>query len=300
LELTKRQEAQTGEIDLSDEDPEIVDHMMNYFYKGYYDFEVFSITHSFPPPAQLSPPPSLRSRILGPSAPPKPPTTTPVYANSMDIHPHYTTPLPNPHSPRSSTSSDSSQTLRPAFLSAALPPPSRIMAHASVYILAEQYDIAGLKSLALGKYASLIPTAWKSPYFIPSLKLIFENTPTLSTPDSLRLVAARAAAEHAKELLDRTDFLELLNENGEIAIDILRMSLVLRQEAMGCIGGKWVTRGCRKDRSHDVVYVPGMVGIGTTPGTGGGMGSLMGFGNKTVGRYKCTVCGTFCDNGLVR
>src|SRR6266487_2850295 len=126
--------------------------MMNYFYKGFYDFEISS-THSLPSPPQCPTPASLRSRILGPSPPPKPPTTTPAYVSSMDIHPHYTTPLSHSHSPRSSTSSDSSQALSPAYISAALPPPSRIMAHASVYILAEQYDIAGLKSLALGKYA---------------------------------------------------------------------------------------------------------------------------------------------------
>lgn len=203
----------------------------------------------------------------------------------LDITPHYTTPLPSLFSSR--TVPEQQATGRVA------PTPSRLVTHASVYCMAEQYDIPRLKTFALCKYSVLALVAWESPFFIPSIKLIYERTPSrVPMIDDLRAVASKTAADHSQYFLDRVDFLECCTENSEIALDVMRMMMVLRQREYHV---DWKTKKvwCKVDRSHELVYIPqlGGFGVGSLSSNSVSTRSIQGFGRYEGGRYKCLRCG---------
>ncbi|KAF8853777.1 hypothetical protein BDZ45DRAFT_64972 [Acephala macrosclerotiorum] len=92
---------------------------------------------------------------------------------------------------------------------------------ADVYIVADKYDVEGLKVLACNKYKALCGYYWNDEHFIESLSLIFDNTPDTNETDMLRVVALNAAVLHAKELLGKESFQELCQCRGDIATAVL-------------------------------------------------------------------------------
>ena len=262
-----QQEAQTGEIDLSEDDPEIVEHMMNYLYKGCYDLE--DPLHIAAPPTDYSLlQPDWISRIWKTSKRPINPDIIPRYLGPHQI-------------PQSSSSVSSGDDLFPPDAKVRIP--SKLLTHANVYCMAEQYDIPKLKNYALCKYASIVPTAWKSPYFLTSLRFIYDNTCALETGiDDLRAVAAKTAAENACYFLDRVDFLECCVENGEIGLDVLRMTLALRKIELRV---NWKpTVECPANSKHPLLYIPHMMAFGAWNARNEG-------GTMAAARYKCLECG---------
>lgn len=250
-------------------------------YKGWYDFDkpLVSISSTpHPPQRQQQRPWSwlLSSETQNPNT------------SATDLTPHYATPHSTiTRSPTLLQETATSHTRKAPY-------PSRLLTHAAVYCMAEQYHIPRLKNHALCKYATLITTTWKTPFFVPSIAVIYEGTPSLSSRmDDLRAVAVRTAAENLAYFLDRIEFLEICTENGEIATDILKASLNLRMLHVG--GTK--RHSCKVDPSHDLVYIPALSAFGvrrsenqTTSGT-----SMHGFGTNIGGRYKCVSCGTFAS-----
>lgn len=256
--------------------------MLNYMYKGFYDFQTPTSSIEYKPDSTSTKQEWIswiwRTETNGSlNCPP---------AASPDVTPSYATPQPS----RISTSSAPNIQLQTHGRVA--PIPSRLITHASVYCIAEQYDLPRLKNYALCKYAGLAPSAWKSPFFIPSLKLIYDRTPS-RTPmiDDLRAIAAKTAAEHSQYFLDRTDFLEACTENGEMATDVLRMTLVIRQMELKV---DWKPKvWCAVDPKHDLVYIPQLAGFGMGQMGFNGMSTMamQGFGSKTGGKFKCVHCG---------
>lgn len=102
-----------------------------------------------------------------------------------------------------------------------------LITNAEVYILAEKYDIKPLKYRAKAMYEEIIPGTWNTPSFVESLELIYEGTPDSPKIDMLRGLALCTAAKHAKELMDRGEFVTLCKKNGELSTDILKTSLGL-------------------------------------------------------------------------
>jgi hypothetical protein len=101
---------------------------------------------------------------------------------------------------------------------------SALLTNAQVFIIADKYDIQGLKMLAKVKYEEVIPQNWNSASFVASLKLLYEET--LESDRLLKDVAIKTAGEHVNELMDRGEFAVLYKENGELAFDVLKASLV--------------------------------------------------------------------------
>jgi hypothetical protein len=104
--------------------------------------------------------------------------------------------------------------------------PQNLVTLAEIYIIAEKYDVQPLKILVKEKYESLLSSGWNTEYFVDSLQLIYDGTPDMSEPDALRELAIKTAAAHAKELFDRSEFLDLCKERGDLLTDVFKASLL--------------------------------------------------------------------------
>jgi hypothetical protein len=127
-----------------------------------------------------------------------------------------------------------------------------LVAHTAVYLLADEKDIPALKALAAQKYKENLADGWNSPSFCSTLKTIYEGT-----PDSDRVLwnaAVICAGSKLKELMDRGEFVELLKENGDIGIAIIKAHLALTNESLPPIAASTTPRGsCPK--CSDSLYV---------------------------------------------
>jgi hypothetical protein len=154
--------------------------------------------------------------------------------------------------------------------------PQNLVTLAAIYCTAEKYDVQSLKVLAKGKYESILSSSWNTEHFIDSLKLIYDGTPDMSEPDSLRDLAVKTAATHAKELMDRGEFLSLCKERGDFATDVLKASL--HQSSNSDAGGSGIPR-CRVNSNHKIQVVP----------------ASRAYGGQVTQKYKCSVCNTLFD-----
>jgi hypothetical protein len=99
-----------------------------------------------------------------------------------------------------------------------------LLHNAEVYVIGDKYDVEGIKQLALAKYKTAVAVYWNSASFVASLRLMYEET--RETDSAMKDIAIKAAGEHVHSLVDRGEFVALYKENGEIAFDILKASLV--------------------------------------------------------------------------
>lgn len=97
---------------------------------------------------------------------------------------------------------------------------SFLLVNAKVYFIADKYELKGLKGLACTKYQRVLLNTWNAPIFIESACHVLENT--METDQLLRDVIVQVASDHAKELLNRGEFVEMLKNHGDIAAGILR------------------------------------------------------------------------------
>lgn len=153
---------------------------------------------------------------------------------------------------------------------------------AAIYVVAEKYDVQPLKLLAQTKYEAILPAAWNTEHFIESLELIYDGIPEMSEPDSMRDLAIKTAAAHAKELMDRGEFMNLCKERGDFATDVFRASLhhspTTPVAEAPSPGGSGIPR-CRANSSHAVIGI-------YAPRT---------YGGPSMQRYKCSICNSFVD-----
>jgi len=317
--LISKKESSTGEIDLEDDDPQIVGFMLEYFYKSDVSIDANIGTSKNPidlesAPQNSAPPPSLMETRLFPrqypggpyinvnqmnnavypvSNPVNNPVNTSAPPLSFGYQPvvqltqgPYSIPSHNSFSPASFTNPFNVQP-EPSFLDNPPPPvippvsPQNLVTLAAIYVVAEKYDVQPLKVLAKTKYESILATAWNTKEFVESLELIYDGLPEMSEPDSLRDLAIKTAAAHAKALMDREDFMDLCKERGDFATDVFKASLQQGQTAaadpMGTAGSGIPM--CRNDNSH-AVY---------------GLWASRTYGGPIMQRYKCTVCNSFVD-----
>ena len=167
----------------------------------------------------------------------------------------------------------------------AAPPvnPQNLITLAAIYIAADKYDVQPLKTLAKTKYESILAAAWNTKQFVESLELIYDGLPEMSEPDMLRDLAIKTAATHAKELMEREEFMTLFQERGDFATDVFKASLQQGQVAATPTpdAGSGIPR-CWNNISHAVngIYAPRVASYPPSP---------------LVLRYKCAVCNHFLD-----
>ena len=98
--------------------------------------------------------------------------------------------------------------------------PLSLVINAKMYIIADKYDIRPLKEHAVTKYNEVLPETWNSTSFSESVRLVQENT--MENDYMLRKVILRKVSECIKVLLDRGEFVDLLEDHGELSTAVLR------------------------------------------------------------------------------
>ena len=98
--------------------------------------------------------------------------------------------------------------------------PLSLTTNVKVYIIADKNEIEALKKLVGTKYQQAVLESWNSPAFAESALLVYENT--MESDRAIREVIVQTASDNIKALLDRGEFIELLNGHGELATEILK------------------------------------------------------------------------------
>jgi hypothetical protein len=315
-----QKESSTGEIDLEEDDPHVIGFMLEYFYKGDLSIEAnigtsenpidLESTPQLPAPPPLLPPSvqvSLMETRMFPRQYPGGPLLSQGQMNNpvnpainlinnsingsaaslpfgyqpigQSIQRSYAI-IPQPSFGPSGFTHPFVDTLPPPPIT---PPvdPQNLVTLAAIYVVAEKYDVQPLKVLAKIKYESILPTAWNTKHFVESLELIYDGLPEMTEPDSLRDLAIKTAAAHAKELMNREEFMDLCKERGDFATDVFKASLQQNQTSAADTAGAGPSGlpRCRNDSGH-MIY---------------GLGASRTYGGPMMQRYKCAVCNAFVD-----
>lgn len=183
--LRSVQEALSQEIYLEDDEPDIVAMMVDFLYGSDYDDYRSLSEEEFE---------RMRNQNVAESLP------------ILDV---------------GSPANETTATKEPDFPS----PPKKLNSHsliinAKVYIIADKNDILALKQWAAKKYKDVLEDAWNSPIFIESIRLIYDNT--IEMDRILRDVVVREVKKHARDLIDREEFVDLYKSQPDFAIEVLR------------------------------------------------------------------------------
>lgn len=243
----KFKEAQTGVIDLSEDDAEIVEHMIDYFYKLDYLVPAKSASPSRP----TSPPPS-HSQSMSPftrRGPPKklnlafvedpllataaangnpmasslsPPITSPI-ASPM-ASPYMTefsasakAPI-NPLSPDEDL--DTSWDIRSTTSQEPDIQTAHLITHAKVYALAEKYGIIGLKALSRKKFASQVKEHISSEELPLAMQEVYEST--VDSDRGLRDIVIQTFRANPN-IVQRTDIENVVRTTPALAWELFRV-----------------------------------------------------------------------------
>ncbi|KAF2397992.1 hypothetical protein EJ06DRAFT_532356 [Trichodelitschia bisporula] len=240
-------ESQTNTIDLSEDDPEAVEHMVKYFYHLDY----------LPPPAKRTTTAHQHRRMRSIPAPMRPAKLDtsfiddPLLATALASSPN--SPI-GPQTP-AGWAPDSSP------LSWGLPPPSpaasiapefnfkrlssaidghvrsrpstsdgdwievqepdttspSLLVHSRVYSLAEKYEIAGLKALARAKFASQAHHHWQTDEFAAAMAHVFEST--VDSDRGLRDIVISVVRAHP-EIVPRPAVREVLQVSSRLTYEV--------------------------------------------------------------------------------
>jgi hypothetical protein len=153
-----------------------------------------------------------------------------------------------------------------------------LITHAKVYIMADRNDIPGLKVLAKLRYTREVSFQWTKPTFITSLGLIYENT---VPSDSARSMALTTICANIKVLQGRSDWVELLRNNADIACDVL--DAILNQPAPRPLFSPTLMPGPHMMRCTKCYNLPGQGSQGVPGGYGPG---------RETRETSCPTCST--------
>ncbi|KAH7091556.1 hypothetical protein FB567DRAFT_277056 [Paraphoma chrysanthemicola] len=228
-------EAETGVIDLSEDDAEAVEHMVHYFYHMDYLNKTLSRRSSQRSSRPSSP---LSSRISKRSAPKKlnlalvedPLLATMAAANTS-------MPLTPPADEATYQNFESSYKIRTDMPMVdqdeidhieceqsepeASSQKAHLVTHAKVYAIAEKYGIAGLKALARQKFAQELDLHLDSPDFPEACQEAYEST--FHTDRGLRDVIIQAFRANPG-LSQREDVEMAVRETPGLAFELFRMA----------------------------------------------------------------------------
>ncbi|KAH0550960.1 hypothetical protein GP486_007675 [Trichoglossum hirsutum] len=91
-----------------------------------------------------------------------------------------------------------------------------------VYTVAEKYGIAALKEHAASKFGQLVASNEVNEAFFAAIREVYSCTAT--TDRGLRDLVTQAAFSNTTKLMEMPEFISVLEEFGEFAIELLRMS----------------------------------------------------------------------------
>lgn len=95
-----------------------------------------------------------------------------------------------------------------------------LLFNVKMYVCADKFDILGLRTLATKKYQACVTKHWNNVRFSEFVTHLWGNTVELNR--ELRNVVFQAAQKHIKELLDRSEFRDLMKDHGDFAYDVIR------------------------------------------------------------------------------
>jgi hypothetical protein len=226
-------EAETGVIDLTDDDAEAVEHMIHYFYHMDYltkkPLSRRSSQRSTRPTSPRSPrlPKQTPSRKLSLAAsedpllalvaaamPLTPPPSEPTFQN-IDT----STKMPASPTAEELVEDDDVESVHsePELDTES----THLVTHAKVYAIAEKYGIAGLKELARSKFADQIDLHLSSPEFSEACQEAYEST--FHTDRGLRDVIVQAFRANPSLSL-RPDVESMVRETPGLAFELFRMA----------------------------------------------------------------------------
>lgn len=111
-----------------------------------------------------------------------------------------------------------------------------LLINTRVYVCAEKWDVVGLKKLAVEKFREVLCTTGISASFVTSLSIMHSELP--ESDGELKKVAMVFVCESYHELARRSDFLDLFQRGGEIAVEIMKAIATLPEnrpkQAMNC------------------------------------------------------------------
>jgi hypothetical protein len=88
-----------------------------------------------------------------------------------------------------------------------------------VYAIADKYDMPHLKDLAQKRFSNWAENNWACHDFSAIAREVFETTPT--SDRGLRDVVIRLAAMHADDLIRKENFRNLIEDVGELGLNVL-------------------------------------------------------------------------------
>ncbi|KAF2634523.1 hypothetical protein P280DRAFT_524035 [Massarina eburnea CBS 473.64] len=230
------QEAKTGIIDLSEDDPEAVEHMVHYFYHLDYMNKPLSrrsSTRSSRPTSMSSPrlphrrvskkldlsqveDPLLATMASSTHAPMPltPPAEQPDQFESLD------TSMKMPDTPMADQFTENPFECISMEPEADVEKP-HLITHAKVYAIAEKYGITGLKSLSKKKFASQIEVHINSDELPEACQEAYEST--IDTDRGLRDIVVQTFRSHP-DLSLRKDVELALRDTPGLAFELFRMA----------------------------------------------------------------------------
>jgi hypothetical protein len=217
------QEASSNSITLSDDDPEIVERMINYLYSHRYDDEE-DYDHDCLPSEVDGKAVIEGQHGVGEEQPSSPSSSSPSPSSSRDL-----TSTPSPLSITSSTTIDTCTTAQTARAKDSTAVPNSLR----VYALADKYLISPLKELARIRFTKWVAHHWSSPRFVAAVREIFDGES--GNYAELHEAVMTPLVLHADHLLcfdpDEVENVlassmnQLLHDYTDISVEILRRVL---------------------------------------------------------------------------
>lgn len=209
-----QQEASTGVVDLSQDDPQAVKMMMHYFYHlDYPHVAMHEPAGDGHQPASHGTEASQSSTIF--SSPLTSPFTDPAAPGLYNPTRKIATPIRNR---KKKLGSKSAPAWTDLDIATEIRDPNLII-HANVYTLGEQYAVEGLKAVALDKFVAEVKVHWTTEDFLQAVEHVYGATPEHDR--GLRDVVRNTFYEHRRELMDRENVKRYLRDVPDLAYDVL-------------------------------------------------------------------------------
>ncbi|TID13050.1 hypothetical protein E6O75_ATG09999 [Venturia nashicola] len=180
-------ESESGTIDLSEDDPEAVDHMVHYFYH----LEYLTTPRVQPQGTTLS---------------------SPLASPISQKHLSFDSIIDENHSEVDEIESAAEQQAKGSA--------SNLTLHAKVYAIAEKYGIQGLKTMAKNKFSAQMAYHWDSPEVPLAIQEVYETT--VDSDRGLRDVITSTFRCYP-ELAQRRDVEAVVKETPELAWELFRV-----------------------------------------------------------------------------
>lgn len=94
-----------------------------------------------------------------------------------------------------------------------------LVTHASVYGIAEKYEITPLKVLAKQKFENMIKGQWDDPSLPDAIEIIYNTTH--NTDRGLRTILTTSIKGQNKKLLQKPQFADVVRSCGDFAVDLM-------------------------------------------------------------------------------